>query len=54
MNAGPAIAKRSKPNVDPSTMVAIGEIIYATNAIESLNGAIRAARAFLERIGVAP
>ena len=53
MNAGPAIAKRSKPNVDPSTM-AIGEIIYATNAIESLNGAIRAARAFLERIGVAP
>ena len=40
MNAGPAIAKRSKPNVDPST-VAIGEIIYAANAIESLNGAIR-------------
>ena len=40
MNAGPAIAKRSKPNVDPSTM-AIGEIIYAANAIESLNGAIR-------------
>ena len=40
MNAGLAIAKRSKPNVDPSTM-AIGEIIYAANAIESLNGAIR-------------
>ena len=40
MNAGPAIAKRSKPNVHPST-VAIGEIIYAANAIESLNGAIR-------------
>ena len=53
MNAGPAIAKRSKPNVDPSTM-AIGEIIYAANAIESLNGAIReSAKAPDEAVGAA-